>query len=76
MKKSVFLFLTLLFLSQKSLAQCAMCKAVVESNEAGATLASGLNAGIVYLMMFPYLLIAGVAFVVYKSRQQKRLNTD
>lgn len=54
-------------------AQCAMCKAVAESNmENGDSMASGLNEGIVYLMAIPYLLIGSVAYLIYRHR--KKLN--
>jgi hypothetical protein len=46
-------------------AQCSMCRAVLESEEGQAT-AKGINNGIVYLMAMPYLLVAGVGFVVYR----------
>lgn len=52
-------------------AQCAMCRAVIESDESGLA-AKGINNGIVYLMIFPYLLIAGVGYAIYKSRKKAR----
>lgn len=69
MKKEV-LFLTLFFIllifSPQSLeAQCSMCRAVLESEEGQAT-AKGINDGIVYLMAIPYILVAGVGYVVYR----------
>tara|TARA_B100000524_G_scaffold341649_1_gene235933 strand:+ start:505 stop:690 length:186 start_codon:yes stop_codon:yes gene_type:complete len=45
-------------------AQCAMCRAVLES-EAGQTTAKGVNDGIVYLMLIPYILMGGLALVTY-----------
>jgi hypothetical protein len=51
-------------------AQCAMCRAVLESEEGGRA-AKGINNGIMYLMIFPYLLIAGVGYAIYKSRTKK-----
>lgn len=42
-----------------------MCRAVLES-EAGQTTAKGVNDGIVYLMVIPYILIGGLAFVLYR----------
>ena len=52
-------------------AQCAMCRAVLESEEGGQT-AKGINNGIVYLMIFPYLLVAGVGYAIYRSRKKAR----
>lgn len=50
-------------------AQCAMCRAVLES-EAGGGAAKGINNGIVYLMLFPYLLIGGVGYFIYRARKK------
>ena len=58
------LFSFLFFL--KTNAQCAMCRAVLESEEGQAT-AEGVNNGIVYLMAIPYILVGGIAFFIYKQ---------
>lgn len=47
-------------------AQCAMCRAVLESEE-GQSTAEGVNDGIVYLMAIPYILIAAIGYIIYKS---------
>ncbi len=62
--------IVLLLSSMSSEAQCAMCRAVLESEEGGRA-AKGINNGIMYLMIFPYLLIAGVGYAIYKSRTKK-----
>jgi flagellar basal body-associated protein FliL len=41
-----------------------MCRAVLES-EAGQNTAKGVNDGIVYLMIIPYVLIGGLAIALY-----------
>ena len=46
-------------------AQCAMCKAVVE--QGGEEVAEGINSGIVYLMAFPYVLVAVAMFLFYRN---------
>ena len=63
----LFIFIAV---TQTSFGQCSMCKAVAESNlnDGGAT-AIGLNNGIMYLMAFPYIMIAGVAFVWYRNKK-------
>tara|TARA_R100000353_G_scaffold57649_2_gene45602 strand:+ start:155 stop:310 length:156 start_codon:yes stop_codon:yes gene_type:complete len=48
-----------------------MCRAVLESEEGGQA-AKGINNGIVYLMIFPYLLIGGIGYVIYRSRQKAK----
>lgn len=47
-------------------AQCAMCRAVLES-EGNTSVAEGVNNGIVYLMAIPYILIGGLFYFVYKK---------
>ncbi|MFT6826591.1 MAG: hypothetical protein ACJAYD_001154, partial [Patiriisocius sp.] len=32
--------------------------------------AKGINNGIMYLMVFPYLLVGTVAYLVYRNRQK------
>ncbi|NJW52414.1 hypothetical protein [Salinimicrobium oceani] len=71
-KKSFFLlFFSILSFAEAS-AQCAMCRAVLES-EGSQAAAEGINDGIVYLMVFPYLLMAGVAYFIWKSRRKSRV---
>ena len=45
-------------------AQCAMCRAVLESEE-GQNTAKGINDGIIYLMLIPYILIGGLGYIIY-----------
>lgn len=52
-------------------AQCAMCRAVLETEDGGGA-AKGINNGIMYLMIFPYLLVGGVGYAVYRSRKKAR----
>lgn len=59
------LLLMLLILPEMVEAQCAMCRAVVESDASGNT-AEGINNGIVYLMAIPYILVAGLFFYIFK----------
>ena len=63
-KITFFLFSFLFFLETN--AQCAMCRAVLESEE-GQTTAEGINDGIVYLMAIPYILVGGIAYFIYKK---------
>ncbi len=73
MKRLVILLLVLIYSTSSAWAQCAMCKAVAESNmNGGDGLASGLNNGIVYLMFIPYLLIGSVAYLIYRHRKKQK----
>ena len=64
--KPFYLFVLLTFLSNEAVAQCAMCRAVLESN-ADQSVAEGINNGIVYLMAIPYLLIGVLLFFVVRK---------
>lgn len=57
----------IIFLSFSPLlsAQCAMCRAVVE--QGGEEVAEGINSGIVYLMIFPYLIAAVSIYFLYRN---------
>ena len=50
------------------LSQCAMCRVTLENNVSnGETgIAAGINFGILYLLVMPYLLIGILAFLWYK----------
>ncbi len=42
-----------------------MCRAVVE--QGGEEVAEGINSGIVYLMAFPYLVVAVASYLFYRN---------
>jgi len=71
-KVLIFLSLQLLLGFQGLMAQCAMCRATVENNvSAGETaLGSGLNLGILYLFVTPYLIFGVLAFFWYKKSKE------
>jgi len=71
--KAVYILLLLMLVSFDATAQCAMCRAVLES-EADQSAARGINDGIMYLMVFPYLLMAGVAYMVWRSRRKDKMS--
>ena len=69
MYKKVLFFIFFYFVNFSSFyAQCAMCKAVVENGDVD--MAEGVNNGITYLMVFPYLLIGFLFFFIYRYRKQ------
>ncbi|TRZ45772.1 hypothetical protein [Robertkochia solimangrovi] len=70
MKKTLFyLIIVLTLLPSDIMAQCAMCRAVLESGE-GQEVARGINNGIIYLMAVPYVLIGVLGFFIYKKLRQ------
>lgn len=66
MKHKIVFILFSLFFVLKTSAQCAMCRAVLESEEGQAT-AQSINDGIVYLMAIPYILVAGMGYFIYRK---------
>ena len=74
--KKITLFLLFYLIHLTTFAQCAMCKAVVESDlDAGGVAGKGINEGIIYLMSIPYVLIAIVGFFIYKHYKKNKLNS-
>jgi hypothetical protein len=69
MKKISALIVVLLFALDAN-AQCAMCKAVVENG--GKEMAEGINSGITYLMLFPYLLVGLLAYVLFRYKKRAK----
>ena len=65
MKNKLLILLCILF-SESNNAQCAMCRAVLESSENEA-MAEGINNGIVYLAFLPYLLVFFMIFFIYRK---------
>lgn len=68
--RKVNLFVLCSLFSFWSNAQCAMCRAQLESMEDN-SVAEGVNDGIVYLMLVPYILLALIAYAIYRSFKKK-----
>ncbi len=55
----LFILIALVLVPNITEAQCAMCKATVESSQGQKnSVAGGINQGIIYLMLIPYVLMA------------------
>ena len=65
-KRLIIVILVILLLPQSTEAQCAMCRAVLES-EGNVNTAEGINNGIVYLMAIPYILVGVLFYFVYRK---------
>lgn len=59
------------FIGISAQAQCAMCRAAIESEGNNQT-AVAINDGIVYLMAIPYLLVGALGFYVYRMFRNKK----
>ena len=71
--KYLFIIPIVLFLMMSEVsAQCAMCRATVESNVSSQNGAGkGLNTGILYLMTIPYILIGSLGYFWYVSSRKE-----
>ena len=66
MNKLKFLILVFFFNLTDLFSQCAMCRAVLESQE-DQSISEGLNDGIIYLMAIPYIVVGVMGFILYKK---------
>lgn len=64
--KLIFSVILLMSLPGSLSAQCAMCRAVLETSDDNAV-AEGINNGIIYLMAIPYILIGVLLFFVIRK---------
>lgn len=69
-KRSILVLFVLLLSSLSIEAQCAMCKAVVENGDV--TMAEGVNSGITYLMIFPYILVGVLLYFIYRYKRTSK----
>jgi uncharacterized protein (DUF58 family) len=74
MKKALLLLLLLIVQVPGALAQCAMCRSTVESTFSNGRYinGSGLNTGILYLLVAPYLLVAILGYLWYRSSRKEQ----
>ena len=69
----LFILIFFVLVTIESIAQCAMCKAVVEANlESGGTKGAGLNDGILFLMSMPYLAFFLFCIMFYFQNKKKK----
>jgi hypothetical protein len=68
--------LILVSFGNEALAQCAMCRATLENNVSNGDvgIAAGINFGILYLFVTPYLAICVIAFLWYRTSKRNAAN--
>lgn len=67
----VFVLVLVVLMPMDTAAQCAMCQATAESSrEAGSTVAEGLNKGVLYIFMMPYLILGTIGFFWWRARKK------
>ena len=74
MKKYLPFFIVLLIViiaHSPSQAQCAMCAGQVESaTDAGSSVALGINKGVLYIFMMPYLIMGTIGYFWWRGRKK------
>jgi len=75
MKKLVSLIF-LMILANAAMAQCAMCRAVLENNVSNGNIgiAAGINFGILYLFVAPYLAVTVLGYLWYRTSKTNERN--
>lgn len=83
MKAKVFwvfvgIMLSVILSSTDIYAQCAMCRGSVESSMGNGrnNVGVGLNTGIVYLFVMPYLIVAVIGYLWYKNSKRNQQERD
>ena len=63
---------SVMLISSEATAQCAMCRASVENSisDGGRVFGAGLNKGILYLMLMPYIIIAIIGYAWYRNSKK------
>ena len=68
---SLFFMFFSFFYYLPSNAQCAMCRAAIES-EGNGVKATAINDGIVYLMVIPYLLVGAIGYAIFRMYKNRK----
>ena len=69
--KPVLLILLVMVLTQVAYSQCAMCTEVAdEASRNGNSAGDGINKGVLYLFLSPYLIVATIGFILWRSRRK------
>ncbi|MCW3126619.1 MAG: hypothetical protein JWO03_2277 [Bacteroidetes bacterium] len=67
----ILLFILMVISVSSAMAQCAMCTAVAdEASKNGSTAADGINKGVLYLFLSPYLIVGTIGFIWWRSRRK------
>lgn len=72
-KSRILLVLIIIVLSAiQAVAQCAMCRTQLENNVSNGdtSMASGINTGILYLLVLPYLAVLILGYVWFKNSRK------
>ncbi|HET8839414.1 MAG TPA: hypothetical protein VFM82_10525 [Flavobacteriaceae bacterium] len=73
--KRIIIILILVLSPILAQSQCAMCRAVLESS-GNQEQSAALNNGIMYLMIFPYILIGGLGIFAWWNLKRKKKEVE
>ena len=77
-QKTVFIFMlsvvAFMLIGTDAAAQCAMCKASIESSDKMKAYTEGINKGILYMAAVPYIMIGSIAYIWYRSYRKFKDN--
>jgi hypothetical protein len=79
LKTILFSVIALVIVQSTASAQCAMCRSTLENNYSNGDpgIAAGINTGILYLLVLPYLAILILGYFWYKSsRHEQKLSSS
>ncbi|MFN4235213.1 MAG: hypothetical protein ACK4IK_10455 [Bacteroidia bacterium] len=62
----ILLIIGLLMIADTAIAQCAMCKATIETD--ASNVGKGVNNAILYIMVMPYILLATIAIIFFRKK--------
>ena len=63
----------MLFIDSELVAQCPMCRMSAEANlKDGGTAAKGLNNGILYIFVMPYILVSVIGYIWWKKNKKNK----
>ncbi len=69
--KPLLLILLVMVVAQVAYSQCAMCTEVAdEASRNGNSAGDGINKGVLYLFLSPYLIVATIGFILWRSRRK------
>ena len=77
--KGFVLFLCIVFINvTAALSQCAMCRSTLENNYSNGNpgIAAGINTGILYLLVMPYLAVLILGYFWFKSSRNAQKELD
>lgn len=68
--KKYYITVILVLIIDLTFGQCAMCRATLENQAVNQGFFAGINAGILYLMLIPYLAMGLIAYAWYRNSRK------